>query len=76
MTNIKRTAKTFWEVTLPDFLLPHYVSRWDMIKTHISAYINLAFLVILVMGVLYALNYTVSIDPMIKVISPIIEETK
>ena len=73
MTNIKRSTKTFFEVTLPDFFLPHYVSRWDAIKSHVQAYINLIFLVFLVMGFLYATNYKFTLERNVTIVSPVVE---
>jgi hypothetical protein len=67
----KKTLKTFWEVTLPDFFLPHYINGWEMVKSHVAAYINLVFLTFLVMGVLYAFNYRVSVEKIVQVVSPI-----
>jgi len=48
--------KTLWEVILPDFFLPHYVSGWDAVKSHIAAYINLIFFTLLLIGFLNAGN--------------------
>lgn len=73
MTNIKRSTKTFFEVTLFDFFTPHYVSRWDAIKSHVQAYINLIFLVFLVMGFLYATNYKFTLERNVTIVSPVVE---
>ena len=81
MTNIKRSTKTFFEVTLPDFFLPHYVSRWDAVKSHVQAYINLAFLILLIVGVYNAkqawINLQNNINTIqtqnVQIVSPVVE---
>jgi len=56
-----------------DFFHLKQHSTFQIVKAHIQAYVNLVFVALLVMGILYITNYRVQINPMVKTISPIVE---
>ena len=56
-----------------DFFHLKDFTMWQIVRAHVQAYINLVFLALLVMGILYMTNYRVQINPMVKTISPIVE---